>query len=160
MIVLVQDERAAKTLAAAEQVSRVLTDLKVRHAIIGAMALALHGYQRATLDFDIGTITDPSAQLKLVSERLRGLGFQADFSGPDGDDPLGGVLTIERADIDPIQLVNFYNPFSPEAGRVGREAIMVAKTVDTIDIPVVDVPHLILLKLYAGGAASSKGRRG
>jgi len=50
--------------------------------------------------------------------------------------------------------VNFYNPLSP-AVNPGQDAIRSARTlVPETGLPVVDLEHLIALKLYAGGHKS------
>ncbi len=69
--------------------SRLLREMGIRHAVIGAMAMAVHGYERATLDFDIGTVSDPFAQLTNVARRLEDLGYATTLTTPDGDE-LGG----------------------------------------------------------------------
>jgi len=42
---------------------------------------------------------------KLAND-LRRRGFQVEMAEPDAQDPLGGVLTISRADAGPVQIVN------------------------------------------------------
>lgn len=148
------DERAEKTISVAEEISALLHELGVKHAVIGAMALAVHGYQRATLDFDIATSVDPFSQLIDIENQIKKRGFRTELITPDAEDPLGGVLTIERDDIDPIQLVNFYNPLAPGAGTIGQEAIKESDIAKGGRLAVVDLPHLIALKLYAGGLQS------
>ena len=76
---------------------------------------------------------------------------------PDAQDPLGGVLTISRADAGPVQIVNLDN--SAYAGghpRLGRIAVTTAESHPDLPtrIRVVRLPVLIALKLYAGGPKS------
>ena len=63
-----------------------LNDAHIEYAIVGGMALAAHGYVRATVDVDI-LIT--SEGLKQIHERLDGLGYTPPFPGSkqlrDGD---------------------------------------------------------------------------
>ncbi len=53
-------------------ISRALDDHGVEHAICGALALAVHGYPRATKDIDVLIPTGAVAPAKTI---LRGLGY-------------------------------------------------------------------------------------
>ena len=54
-------------------------------------------------------------------------------------------------DFDAVQVVNFYNPWAVSTNP-GESSIQSATArIPGYDLPVVDVPHLIALKLYAGG---------
>ncbi len=57
---------------------RRLEEEKIDYAVIGAMALAAHGYPRFTLDIDILLTTEG---LRLVHERLLGRGYVPAFPG-------------------------------------------------------------------------------
>ena len=70
------------------------------------------------------------------------------------EDPLGGVLVVEAEGASPVEVVNFLNPFAPRRGRLGIEAVNTATPFEEGALPVVDLPHLIALKLYAGGRKS------
>ena len=66
-------------LDAAERVADALARHGIPSALIGAAALAVHGYTRATQDLDLGTVGAPIESLRAVAEELRGLaggGFQ------------------------------------------------------------------------------------
>lgn len=145
---------ADRTLEAAEEVARALAGEGAPVAIIGAMALAAHGYVRRTRDFDLGTATDPFGALRRVRQALAKRGFQATLREPDADDPLGGVLVVRPRGGSPIEVVNFLNPFSPSRGKVGIEAVQSARPLQEGGLPVVGLPHLVALKLYAGGRKS------
>lgn len=58
-----QRGREQRTLEVAERVYEVLTNLGADAAVIGAMALAAHGYVRATRDFDLATHVDPCRRM-------------------------------------------------------------------------------------------------
>jgi len=124
----------------------------VEHVLIGALALAVHGYPRATEDVDLGTYVDPFTTLRDVHTRLQRDGLTATLVLPDSEDPPGGVITVVADDHDPIQLVNFRNPLS-SVPSPGAEAVRhgVEGLVEGTSFRVVDLPHLVALKLYAGG---------
>lgn len=147
------DERASRTLEQAESIHALLKEHGLDSALIGAMACAVHGYSRATEDVDLAVYADPFLQLPAVVRALSDRGLAADFSRPDADDPLGGVITVTGADHDPIQIVNFCNPLSGQ-DNPGWEALQGAQELQGRALRVVSLAHLIALKLYAGGAKS------
>lgn len=59
-------------------ITRRLHEIGVPHAVAGAMALAAHGYVRATVDIDILITADG---LRLAHDRLAGLGYGTPFDG-------------------------------------------------------------------------------
>lgn len=144
-----------RTLAAAIHIAGLLEQRGVRCALIGAGALAVHGYARATEDLDVGVVVEPFATPPtLRSELMRALHCEADLALPDHADPLGGVLTLISDAFDPIQIVNFHNPLSA-AENPGADAVASASALPELaPLCVVDLPHLIALKLYAGGRKS------
>ena len=148
------DERGIRTLAVADRVVQLLKEHGVEAAVIGAVACAAHGYARATADVDLATYADPFLKLPEILRALEAIDLRADFERPDADDPLGGVITIHGAAIDPIQIVDFYNPRAT-ADNPGWAAIQSARAVEEFQaLRVVDLAHLIALKLYAGGRKS------
>ncbi len=63
---------------ALKKISAKLEELKIPYAVVGAMALNAHGFQRATVDVDL--LVSPQG-LKQVHEHLEGLGYLPAFSG-------------------------------------------------------------------------------
>ena len=148
--------RERRTLEAAERVARVLEAKGVASAVIGAMALAAHGYVRATRDFDLATHADPLVVLPALRRELEEAGLEADFRAPDSEDPLGGVIEVQAKGSRPIQIVNFLNPLARRGTLVGKEAIDRAQAglIEGSSLRVTGLPQLIALKLYAGGPLS------
>jgi hypothetical protein len=144
---------AERTLEIAGEVAAVLDDHGAPSAIIGAVAMAVRGYPRATGDLDMATVIEPFKSLAAVGDTLRARGFDVELALPDHEDPLGGVLTIRAAGADPVQVVNYLNPWNGWV-PVGKEAIDTAEPRLLPSLRVVDAPHLVALKLYAGGAKS------
>lgn len=107
------------TFALAERVVGALDAAGVASALIGAGALAAHGYARSTQDLDLAVSTDPTTRLRAVADRLRAEGCATTLELPDADDPLGGVLRVELEGADPVEVVNFVNPFRDRNKAVG-----------------------------------------
>lgn len=143
------------TLELAARVAAALREEGAEPALIGAMALAVHGFVRATADLDLAVVTDPNAMLRPVARRLRAEGLDCELVLPDADDPLGGVLTVRGGGADPVQVVNFLNPFRARNSNPGIEAVATATEVAGLPFRVVDIPHLVALKLWAGGPKSA-----
>jgi hypothetical protein len=142
-------DRSARTLAAAVQVARLLDERGVAHALIGSVALAVHGYVRATRDVDLGVLVPPAPRLAELAAGLRQVGLSTEVSSPAPDDELGGVITVTGDGFDPVQIVNFWNPPRPGPALV-REALATATRAPGFPLPVVDLPHLVALKLSTG----------
>jgi hypothetical protein len=137
-------------IAAAEKVSAILAAEGVDALVIGAIALAAHGYVRFTDDLDLGVNTDLRT-LHLVAMALRTAGFEVELREPDGADPLGGVVDV-RGSFGLVQIVNYGGRFP----AVIDGGIAVADTVvrPGSTLRIVPLPHLVALKLYAGGSKS------
>ncbi|HYV46779.1 MAG TPA: hypothetical protein VFA20_18070 [Myxococcaceae bacterium] len=120
-------------------------------ALIGALAMAAHGYTRATRDLDLATFTDPFTVLREVATELSEAGLRAELRYPDADDPLGGLLRVSPPSAMPIEVVNFLNPLRRSRGTLEREALASASEQPDLGLRVVDFPHLVALKLKAGG---------
>lgn len=144
--------RADDTLHAASQIAEILEERGIKTALIGAMALAFHGYVRATDDIDLA-VHQPLLELRLALRTLEDRGFSFDLVNPEAGDPLGGVATLHKSGLDPIQLVNFSNFESPHNPLVGKYAIdnALEDQIEGTALRVADLPHLVALKLYAEG---------
>ena len=71
-------EEASAVHRALRRITKRLDELGVPYAVAGGMALFLHGFRRFTEDVDILVTKDG---LRLIHERLEGLGYVAPFSG-------------------------------------------------------------------------------
>jgi len=144
----------AQTLRVAEQVLAALQRVGGQGVIIGGMALAVHCYPRDTIDLDLATAVEPR-KLDEVAAELRTLGYGVEVRKPDPDDPLGGVLDVQAEGADRVQVVNFLNPPASGFPRLVEEAVATATAlIPGQPLKVVDLPHLIAFKLYAGGNKS------
>ncbi len=71
-------EKGSKVHDSLLRITKRLDDLGVPYALVGGMALFLHGYRRTTDDVDI-LVTQ--ASLELIHEKLEGLGYVPPFKG-------------------------------------------------------------------------------
>ncbi len=146
--------RFAAARAVAEQIHDTLKQRNIDCVVIGALALAVHRYPRATTDFDLA-IAVPPTQLKDIEEALRPFGWKTDLQSPDGNDPLGGLINVRAPGAALVQLINFDNSPAGGAPRLVREAV--AKSVELAPgsaLRASDLMTLIAFKLYAGGYKS------
>jgi hypothetical protein len=141
--------RTLESLDVARNVFRCLERNAVGTAIIGSIALAVHGYVRATRDLDFGVAVLSFGSLLKIADQLRDQGYGVDVGEPAPDDPLGGIVTVSGPGFDPVQIVNLRAPDGRHE-KLAREAIAAARTVSEFGLPVVDLPHLVALKLVAG----------
>lgn len=148
-------------LELAKRVAAAARELGIETALIGAAALAVHRYVRATVDTDLAThVTRPHEQLGRLRDVLASKGLHVELRLPDEDDDLGGVLEVwEEVDEDgvrvfPVEVVNFFNPYRPGRPTPARDAVRNATALDdTGTFRCVRLPDLIVLKLQAGSRA-------
>ncbi|HYN42500.1 MAG TPA: nucleotidyl transferase AbiEii/AbiGii toxin family protein [Thermoanaerobaculia bacterium] len=112
-------------------------------ALIGGVALAFHGIDRATEDIDL-LATEPSILNASLWEDLRSEGISVGVTMGDCDDPLRGVVRIDSTEVIDVVVPR---------GR-WQDDVLARRLVRVIlgeRIPVVDAADLILLKIDAGG---------
>lgn len=134
----------------AEAVARILTGQGLRVLLIGAGAMAAHHYVRLTRDLDLAVAVSTSA-LKDLARQVQSRGWTVECRLPGADDPLDGVVDILTGR-GLVQIVNFGGTFpavisdalasDPQPVRPGSPIL------------IMPLPHLIVLKLYAGGSKS------
>jgi hypothetical protein len=137
-------------LQAAETVAGILERHRVGTVVIGAVALAAYHYVRQTNDLDLGVNADLPT-LREVLAALRREGFAAELREPDGDDPLGGVIDV-AGPFGLLQIVSYADRFPAVIEDALRAATLVVRPGSPLRL--VPIPHLIALKLYAGGHKS------
>jgi hypothetical protein len=137
--------------SAAEEVRAVLSKFELNPVVIGAIALAAHHYIRFTEDLDLGI----SADLKTLRQVAKVLGerkgFQVALREPDSRDPLSGVIDIHGS-FGLVQIVNFGLTFPAVIEDAWRESTLTIHPGSQLRLA--PLPHLIALKLYAGGLKS------
>lgn len=134
-------------LTAAEKVVAVLDRLGIGALVIGGVALAAHRYVRHTDDLDVG-VNARVTTLGRVADELRAEGFGVELREPDADDPLGGVIDV-TGPFGLIQVINFGERFPAVIDDALGSSPPVVRPGSPLRI--VPLPHLVALKLYAGG---------
>lgn len=128
------------------QVLAALEAANIRHALIGAGAMAVHGVSRATLDLDLLT-TDRSVLDAGRWEHLRGEQIEVDARRGDSEDPLAGVVRFRKKGERSVDLIVGRHSWQEGIVQRGEQ-----RTVEGVVIPVVRRADLILSKLFAGGS--------
>jgi hypothetical protein len=142
--------RAHKSLEVARETFGLLAVNGIETAVIGSVAVAVHGYPRATRDLDFGVAVLAFESLQRMAVELRKLGYEVETSEPSIDDPVGGIVAVSGPDFDPIEIVNLRAPSGRHA-KLARDAIASAVKIPELGLPVIDLPHLVALKLVTGG---------
>jgi hypothetical protein len=106
--------------------------------LVGALAVAVHGYPRATDDVDLLTRLD----LKEAQKRLRAQGIDSKMKRADS---LEGDFSCLHGSLEGIRF-----DILPELVPIQWERVL-RLSVGGADLSVVDLPDLIRLKLRAGG---------
>lgn len=137
-------------LDTAESVLDILAECRVQAVVIGAVALAAHHYVRQTEDVDLGVNVDLPT-LRRITEKLIERGFRVELREPDGNDPLAGVIDV-LAPSGLVQIISYANRFPAVIEDALNAASLVVREGSRLRIA--PLPHLIALKLYAGGYKS------
>jgi hypothetical protein len=112
-------------------------------ALIGGVALAFHGIDRATEDIDL-LVTDPAILSASLWEDLQSEGISVGVTKGDTDDPLRGVVRIDSTEV--IDIVVPRGRWQDDVLARRLEQVILGER-----IPIVDAADLILLKIDAGG---------
>ena len=137
-------------LHAAEEVVGILNRHRIDAVVIGAVALAAYHYVRQTEDIDLGVNAD-LPMLRMLTAAIRQAGFTAELREPDDDDPLGGVIDVSGS-FGLLQIISYADRFPAVIEDAVRLSTLVVR--DNSPLRIVPIPHLVALKLYAGGYKS------
>ena len=112
-------------------------------ALIGGVALSVHGIARATLDVDL-LVADPAVLQREFWGAATALGT-AEIRRGDAEDPLAGVVRFARRR-EPVDVL---------VGRGAWTRKILARRqhvrLERATLPVVERADLVVLKLFAGG---------
>jgi hypothetical protein len=127
-------------------VVEVLAGAGVPYAVVGAMAAAVHGAVRASLDAD-AVIGLPAHRLGELVPACRAAGLAVELREGDADDPIGAVLTVGDA---------FGNRVDLLAGLRGLDRGAFARageiTFQGATLRVIGREDFIAMKAFAGSA--------
>jgi len=118
----------------------------IRHAVIGAAALAIHGVTRSTGDVDLLAL-DIACFDEPLWRDLSARGYSIDRRRGDATDPLAGVVRIVARSGESIDVIVGRHQWQ---ARVLERAEL--RRIGDAEVHVVRPPELVLLKLHAGGA--------
>ncbi|HKQ84461.1 MAG TPA: hypothetical protein VJS42_19845 [Steroidobacteraceae bacterium] len=126
-------------------VVELLESERIGYAVIGAVAAAVHGVVRASLDAD-ALVSVTIQQLIAFQEKLRGLGLQSELRRGDLDDPIPALLVVQDG---------FGNQVDLLAGVRGMEPAAYARCIEVAfeneSLRIVGREDFIAMKAFAGG---------
>jgi hypothetical protein len=144
-------DSVAHALEAAQRVGEVLSRRGIESRVIGASAMAIHGYPRATRDIDLATFGMTLETLRRVASDLEAAGLEVSVGEPDQSDPLGGVIRVKLEGDLEVDVVNFGNPFTGAGRQVGALVFDgPGVALEGLQLAAVGLVPLIILKLFAG----------
>jgi hypothetical protein len=124
-----------------EEISATLQKAGIRHALIGASALAAYGVNRASLDLDLFA-ADASCLRPDLWTDLQSRGIAIQVRKGDLTDPLAGVVRFQAPGETPVDVV---------IGKFTWQTRILERAEPVGGNLVVRAADLVLLKLYAGG---------
>jgi hypothetical protein len=126
-------------------IAAVLHTEQVDYAVIGALAAAVHGVVRASLDAD-AIIRITTRELGDLQGKLSALGYEAQIRRGDAEDPIAALLQVSDAHGNQVDLL---------VGLRGMDAGAFSRGLDVGfeagSLRVVGREDFIAMKLFAGG---------
>ncbi len=126
-------------------VADTLAARQVRYAVIGALAAAVHGAVRASMDAD-AIVAIPISEAQSLRSELETLGLKAQLRIGGIDDPVGALLAVNDSFGNRVDLVMALRGADP--GLFGR-ASMVRFSGESLQV--VGREDFIAMKVFAGG---------
>lgn len=125
---------------------RLLSDLAIRHCLIGGFAVGVHGLARATKDIDfLVSGKDFRERYAVFETRVGALGGNAHYRRADLEDPIGDVVRVSFMGT-LIECITARFAFEEEFLQ-RAEAIPFGGS----SLPVIAATDLVIMKLRAGG---------
>lgn len=126
-------------------VADVLAARSVRYAVIGAMAAAVHGVIRASLDAD-AVVGLPVAEARSLRQALADAGYAAELRIGDVNDPIPALLEVHDAHGNRVDLLIGLRGMDPAALSRARPVGLHGAA-----LQVIGREDFIAMKAYAGG---------
>lgn len=117
----------------------------VRYAVIGAMAAAVHGVVRASLDAD-AVVSLQIREAQAVRQELVAVGYEAAVRTGDADDPIPGLLEIKDRHGNRVDLLLGLRGMDPELLNRTWQVQLGDATLE-----IVGREDFIAMKAFAGG---------
>lgn len=138
------------------QVVRVLDQNRVPYAAIGALAAAFFGVVRASLDADaVISLGQSRTTLDELLAALRSDGLSATVREGDESDPLVGVIAVEDAHHNRVDIILGIRGMDPAAFSRTLPAPLLGSSIRMIGID-----DFIAMKIFAGGPRDIEDVRG
>jgi predicted nucleotidyltransferase len=126
-------------------VAELLAKQGVRYAVIGAMAAAVHGVVRASLDAD-AVVALRVREAQALRQSLVEAGYEAVLRAGDVDDPIPALLEVKDRHGNRVDLLIGLRGMDPELMSRTRQ-VRLAEAV----LEVVGREDFIAMKAFAGG---------
>lgn len=131
----------------------VLHAKSVKYAVIGAMAGAVHGVVRASLDAD-AIVSLAAIEAPKLSKDLADAGFNVDLKKGAADDPIAAVLVVRDKYKNRVDLLFGLKGFDLEAFDRVVQIEMSGQV-----LQVISREDFIAMKLFAGGPVDVRDAR-
>jgi len=128
-------------------VVRLLVSQNVEYTIIGAMAVAVHGVVRASVDAD-ALVNVSLERLEQLGEQLTAQGLQMELRRGDPFDPIPAILIVRDQYENRVDLLVGIRGLDPD---IHRRAITVDVAEFGTALKFASREDLIAMKLFAGG---------
>ncbi len=126
-------------------VAAVLSAENIAYAVIGAMAAAVHGSVRASLDAD-AIVHLRVSEAKAIASKFVDAGFEAELRIGDADDPIAALLAINDEFGNRVDLLMGLRGMDPAAFARAQDVDFAGAT-----LRIVSREDFIAMKVFAGG---------
>lgn len=126
-------------------VAEVLAARGIAYAVIGAMAAAVHGVVRASLDAD-AVVSARLAVGRELQREFAGKGYGAELRVGDAEDPIPALLSVTDEFGNRVDLLIGLRGMDPAAMERSSEI-----TLSGFPLKIIGREDFIALKVYAGG---------
>lgn len=126
-------------------VAEFLATQGVRYAVIGAMAAAVHGVVRASLDAD-AVVTLQVAEARALRQSLIAADYEAVLRVGDVDDPIPALLEVRDSHGNRVDLLIGLRGMDPEALNRTRQVALAGTMLE-----IVGREDFVAMKAFAGG---------
>ncbi len=117
----------------------------IRYAVIGAMATAVHGVVRASLDAD-AVVTLQIQEARAFRQALVDAGYEAKLRVGDVDDPIPALLEVRDRHCNRVDLLIGLRGMDPAALNRTSQVTLAGATLE-----IIGREDLVAMKAFAGG---------